>query len=93
MSEREAEIQRIEGPLSLSQASKETLSLFSTAHICEHLQEEETATSSEGTLISHYQIQRHLTRGGRPFRARGVTYGTFAPRSDGALMRNMNVGN
>jgi len=27
---------------------------------------------------------RHLLRDGRPFRARGVTYGGFAPRSDGA---------
>ena len=35
-----------------------------------------TRVSSEGM---------HLTRGGMPFRMRGVTYGTFGPRADGAL--------
>jgi glycosyltransferase involved in cell wall biosynthesis len=43
--------------------------------------------SSDGSPLATERVSvdgRHLCRSGRPFRVRGVTYGSFAPRGDGA---------
>lgn len=48
----------------------------------------DTAPANSRTAFGQSRVEadgNHLVRGGAPFRVRGVTYGTFAPRADGAL--------